>query len=429
MTSRIVEVDDAGAVGVDDAGAGQCWTEEKDMQKSYVGQAGNESGRGIAPSKNMAESGSSDVEWKYAGAAYTTDHSVGRTSGPCLVGSSSHVAAFFVGPHPAGPIRPVGHPAANTPCAAAATNDCRRASAFPSGRHFAITNIVVAATSVSPCYVCPSVTSPSATYATDILVAFLLAPCSANHLIASGQLASASAVSSPFGRMAMAHHHRFTGSIPAASPCPLATASCASSHLAGCHHCAANTVGHSPSATGLFLGATAACCHHDHRNMLSSTILAQDQDTRAICWDQWFPEAARALVLQGAEILFYPTAIGSEPQNFEIDSREHWKRVMCGHAGANLVPLVASNRIGKETIETEHGDSTITFYGNSFIAGPTGELVALANDKDEAILTAEFNLDRIKNQRHSWGVFRDRRPDLYQALLTLDGSKKSSSTT
>lgn len=102
---------------------------------------------------------------------------------------------------------------------------------------------------------------------------------------------------------------------------------------------------------------------------------------------------------------------------------------MCGHAGANLVPVVASNRIGKETIETEHGDSTITFYGNSFIAGPTGELVALANDKDEAILTAEFNLDRIKNQRHSWGVFRDRRPDLYQALLTLDGSKKSSSTT
>lgn len=149
----------------------------------------------------------------------------------------------------------------------------------------------------------------------------------------------------------------------------------------------------------------------------------------AICWDQWFPEAARALVLQGAEILFYPTAIGSEPQNSEIDSREHWKRVMCGHAGANLVPLVASNRIGKETIETEHGDSTINFYGNSFIAGPTGELVALANDKDETILTAEFNLDKIKNQRHSWGVFRDRRPDLYQTLLTLDGSKRSSSTT
>ncbi|KAL0910487.1 hypothetical protein M5K25_021474 [Dendrobium thyrsiflorum] len=147
----------------------------------------------------------------------------------------------------------------------------------------------------------------------------------------------------------------------------------------------------------------------------------------AICWDQWFPEAARAMVLQGAEILFYPTAIGSEPQDSELDSREHWKRVMCGHAGANLVPLVASNRIGKETIETEHGDSTIKFYGNSFIAGPTGEIMALANDKDEAILTAEFNLDKIKYQRHSWGVFRDRRPDLYKALLTLDGTRKSSS--
>lgn len=98
----------------------------------------------------------------------------------------------------------------------------------------------------------------------------------------------------------------------------------------------------------------------------------------AICWDQWFPEAARAMVLQGAEILFYPTAIGSEPQDENIDSRDHWKRVMQGHAGANLVPLVASNRIGKEIIETEHGKSEIKFYGNSFIAGPTGEIVSIA---------------------------------------------------
>lgn len=89
----------------------------------------------------------------------------------------------------------------------------------------------------------------------------------------------------------------------------------------------------------------------------------------AICWDQWFPEAARAMALQGAEILFYPTAIGSEPQDGDLDSRDHWKRVMQGHAGANVVPLVASNRIGKEIIETEHGKSEITFYGNSFIAG------------------------------------------------------------
>ncbi|RWR79055.1 N-carbamoylputrescine amidase [Cinnamomum micranthum f. kanehirae] len=145
----------------------------------------------------------------------------------------------------------------------------------------------------------------------------------------------------------------------------------------------------------------------------------------AICWDQWFPEAARAMVLQGAEILFYPTAIGSEPQDEGLDSREHWKRVMQGHAGANLVPLVASNRIGKEIIETEHGKSEITFYGNSFIAGPTGEIVAVANDKDEDILLAEFNLDKIKSKRLSWGVFRDRRPDLYKVLLTLDGSKPS----
>ncbi|XP_073134426.1 N-carbamoylputrescine amidase isoform X2 [Henckelia pumila] len=144
-----------------------------------------------------------------------------------------------------------------------------------------------------------------------------------------------------------------------------------------------------------------------------------------ICWDQWFPEAARAMVLQGAEILFYPTAIGSEPQDQGLDSRDHWKRVMQGHAGANVVPLVASNRVGKEKIETEHGKSEITFYGNSFIAGPTGELVEIAGDKEEAILIAQFDLDKLKYKRNSWGVFRDRRPDLYKVLLTLDGSDVS----
>ncbi|KAM6595286.1 hypothetical protein CsatA_005810 [Cannabis sativa] len=149
-------------------------------------------------------------------------------------------------------------------------------------------------------------------------------------------------------------------------------------------------------------------------------------DGPAICWDQWFPEGARAMVLQGAEILFYPTAIGSEPQDHELDSRDHWKRVMQGHAGANLVPLVASNRIGKEVIETEHGKSEIKFYGNSFIAGPTGEIVAAADDKDEAVLIAQFDLDQIKSKRHSWGIFRDRRPELYKVLLTLDGSNASS---
>ncbi|KAL1203481.1 N-carbamoylputrescine amidase [Cardamine amara subsp. amara] len=142
----------------------------------------------------------------------------------------------------------------------------------------------------------------------------------------------------------------------------------------------------------------------------------------AICWDQWFPEAARAMVLKGAEILFYPTAIGSEPQDQGLDSRDHWRRVMQGHAGANVVPLVASNRIGKEVIETEHGPSQITFYGTSFIAGPTGEIVAEADDKSEAVLVAKFDLEMIKFKRQSWGVFRDRRPDLYKVLLTMDGN-------
>eukprot|EP00245_Coleochaete_scutata_P004077 TRINITY_DN16296_c0_g1_i1.p2 TRINITY_DN16296_c0_g1~~TRINITY_DN16296_c0_g1_i1.p2 ORF type:complete len:305 (+),score=61.70 TRINITY_DN16296_c0_g1_i1:143-1057(+) len=140
-----------------------------------------------------------------------------------------------------------------------------------------------------------------------------------------------------------------------------------------------------------------------------------------ICWDQWFPEAARAMALQGAEVLFYPTAIGSEPEDPGLDSRDHWKRVMQGHAGANMLPVVASNRIGKETIKTEHGPSSITFYGNSFIAGPTGAIEQSADDKDEAVLVATFDLDLMQSQRAFWGVFRDRRPDLYKPLLSLDG--------
>lgn len=138
----------------------------------------------------------------------------------------------------------------------------------------------------------------------------------------------------------------------------------------------------------------------------------------AICWDQWFPEAARAMALQGAELLLYPTAIGSEPQDPTLDSREHWTRVMQGHAGANLVPLVASNRIGREEGET----CSITFYGSSFIAGPTGELVARAGAKEEEVLVATFDLDAIRAMRASWGIFRDRRPELYRPLLTLDGA-------
>ncbi|MEE3625515.1 N-carbamoylputrescine amidase [Nitrospirillum sp. BR 11752] len=137
----------------------------------------------------------------------------------------------------------------------------------------------------------------------------------------------------------------------------------------------------------------------------------------AICWDQWFPEAARVMALQGAEILFYPTAIGSEPQDPNLDSRDHWQRVMQGHAGANLVPLVASNRVGTEPDD----DRAITFYGSSFIAGPRGEKVAEATREEETVLTATFDLDQIAAMRSSWGVFRDRRPELYAPLLTLDG--------
>ena len=138
----------------------------------------------------------------------------------------------------------------------------------------------------------------------------------------------------------------------------------------------------------------------------------------AICWDQWFPEAARVLALRGAEVLLYPTAIGNEPQDPAYDSRDHWRRVMQGHAAANLTPLVASNRVGAETGR----NCTITFYGSSFIAGPQGELVAEAGLEEETILIASFDLERLAEMRTGWGVFRDRRPELYRPILTLDGS-------
>ncbi len=139
-----------------------------------------------------------------------------------------------------------------------------------------------------------------------------------------------------------------------------------------------------------------------------------------ICWDQWFPEAARCMALMGAEILFYPTAIGSEPENPEVDSRDHWQRCMVGHSACNLVPVVASNRIGSEKIE----DSAIRFYGSSFITNATGEKVAEAGRTEEAVLVAEFDLDKAMEQRIEWGIFRDRRPDLYKAILTYDGIVK-----
>ena len=139
-----------------------------------------------------------------------------------------------------------------------------------------------------------------------------------------------------------------------------------------------------------------------------------------ICWDQWFPETARSLVLQGAEILFYPTAIGSEPVT-GLKSRDHWQRTMQGHAAANMVPLIASNRIGKEDGEV----CSLEFYGSSFIADQTGAKVEEAGETDEEILIHEFDLEEIRNQRTSWGLFRDRRPELYGPIITLSGKQAS----
>ena len=139
-----------------------------------------------------------------------------------------------------------------------------------------------------------------------------------------------------------------------------------------------------------------------------------------ICWDQWFPEAARAMALMGAEALLYPTAIGSEPPPAPpIDSRDHWRRVMQGHAAANCMPLAASNRIG-----TEKGQAgELTFYGSSFIADATGAFAAELGRNKEDVVTASFDLDEVAKLRASWGLFRDRRPDLYGALTGHDGRK------
>jgi len=136
-----------------------------------------------------------------------------------------------------------------------------------------------------------------------------------------------------------------------------------------------------------------------------------------ICWDQWYPEAARCMTLMGAEMLLYPTAIGSEPQDPSVDSRDHWQICMRGHAAANLIPAVAANRVGQERDD----DSVLTFYGSSFIAGPTGNLLAAADRAQETVITARFDLDGLEHQRLEWGIFRDRRPELYRLLVTSDG--------
>ena len=135
-----------------------------------------------------------------------------------------------------------------------------------------------------------------------------------------------------------------------------------------------------------------------------------------ICWDQWFPETARGMALAGAEILFYPTAIGSEPI-LECDSMPHWRRCMTGHAACNLMPVVAANRVGTETVEPciENGNqkSALTFYGSSFITDATGEVVEEMDRESEGFIMHKFDLDEMERERRSWGLFRDRRPEMY----------------
>ena len=138
-----------------------------------------------------------------------------------------------------------------------------------------------------------------------------------------------------------------------------------------------------------------------------------------ICWDQWFPEAARSMVLNGAELLLYPTAIGGEPEDDGFDSSDMWQRAMIGHAASNQIPVIASNRIG-----TEKGiDIENYFYGRSFVTNHTGDKIAEGSRDKEEVLLGKINLSEAETLRNVWGVFRDRRPELYKGLLNLDGSE------
>lgn len=138
-----------------------------------------------------------------------------------------------------------------------------------------------------------------------------------------------------------------------------------------------------------------------------------------ICWDQWFPEAARCMALTGAQLLLYPTAIGSEPI-LECDSMPHWRRCMQGHAGSNVLPVAAANRIGLEKVlpspENNHQSSSLDFYGSSFICDETGEIVESADRQSETVLLHTFDLEEIEEMRMSWGLFRDRRPEYYKRI-------------
>ncbi len=138
-----------------------------------------------------------------------------------------------------------------------------------------------------------------------------------------------------------------------------------------------------------------------------------------ICWDQWFPEAARSMVLNGAELLLYPTAIGGEPEDDGFDSSDMWQRAMIGHSASNQIPVIASNRIG-----TEKGiDIENYFYGRSFVTNHVGDKIAEGSRDKEEVLIGKINLSEAETLRNVWGVFRDRRPELYKGLLNLDGSE------
>ncbi|MAD46182.1 MAG: N-carbamoylputrescine amidase [Oceanospirillaceae bacterium] len=141
-----------------------------------------------------------------------------------------------------------------------------------------------------------------------------------------------------------------------------------------------------------------------------------------ICWDQWFPETARSMALMGAEMLLFPTAIGSEPSQPQMDSMPAWRNAMCGHAATNIMPVIASNRIGTE--DAQHRDLSVTFFGSSFICDASGEVVQQADRDSQTVLLHTFDLDAVREQRQSWGLFRDRRPDQYQVINTLDGRVK-----
>ena len=138
-----------------------------------------------------------------------------------------------------------------------------------------------------------------------------------------------------------------------------------------------------------------------------------------ICWDQWFPETARALALMGAEVILYPTAIGSEPI-LECDSMEHWRRCMQGHAASNIVPVAAANRIGEEVVmpcaENGNQSSSLRFYGSSFLTDSTGALVKSMGRDEEGIILETFDFDEILKERRNWGLFRDRRPEKYGVI-------------